>query len=204
MTESKNNKREGIKTTIKQIIEYWKDKHDEKDLLFWWNDADKICWGCGTEKSKNRNLDRCHIIPYSCGGKDIPSNYVLLCNGCHKEGPNILDDELMWDWLKSRKQNSYMGLYNTHNWITALNEYNKIYNTDLMKELCNIAIEKDLTKEVSNLFNSFKSNFNPKDISLHYGEGKINTLTRVGIWKKMYEFIKRYEPEPEYEILIVE
>ena len=70
--------------------------------------AEKRCWRCG----KETELQRCHLIPDSLGGKDEASNIVLLCDKCHKEGPNVADPEIMWDWIKAYAQpNQFMFLF---------------------------------------------------------------------------------------------
>lgn len=61
------------------------------------------CWRCGYIK----DLERCHIIPDSLGGKNIPSNYVLLCNACHQEAPNVNDKKFMFEWIKTTCISSY-------------------------------------------------------------------------------------------------
>ena len=86
-----------IKTTKKQIVDYWDTHADESDLSIDFSEADKRYWRCGCK----RHLQRCHIIPDSLGGKDEPSNFVLLCSRCHLDNPNVADKEIMWDWLKS-------------------------------------------------------------------------------------------------------
>ena len=93
------SKRGNIKTSRKQIIEYWETCQDECELSVDWAEAEERCWRCGCET--NRKLDRCHIIPHALGGKDEPANFVLLCKRCHAEGPNVSDPEIMWDWIKS-------------------------------------------------------------------------------------------------------
>lgn len=40
------------------------------------------CRGCGEEPPRNE-LDVHHLIPRSAGGKDLASNCVTLCDGCH-------------------------------------------------------------------------------------------------------------------------
>lgn len=85
------SKREPIKTPLSEIIAYWAKHVDECGLSVDWAEAERHCWRCGYE----RNLQRCHIIPDSLGGKDEPSNLVLLCKRCHAEGPNVTDPEIM-------------------------------------------------------------------------------------------------------------
>lgn len=113
-----------IKTTLKQIIDYWIENNniDETKLNFDWSDANTHCWNCGDDKYRNSikkaSLERCHIIPHSLGGYDVPSNYVLLCKECHSEAPNISNNNNMWDWIKS----NYMpiSLYGTYRIRKAL------------------------------------------------------------------------------------
>ena len=59
----------------------------------------KNLWRQKNEREKN--LQRCHIIPNSLGGKDEASNLVLLCKRCHADGPNVEDPEIMWDWIRA-------------------------------------------------------------------------------------------------------
>ena len=90
MRQAKN-----IKTTKKQIVDYWADHVSEAGLSIDFSEADKRCWRCGCQ----RTLERCHIVPDSLGGEDTPSNFVLLCKRCHLDNPNVADPQIMWDWL---------------------------------------------------------------------------------------------------------
>ena len=87
-----------IRTTKKQIVEYWEQYVDEK-----------------------RNLERCHIIPRSLNGEDVPSNFVLLCSRCHLNNPNVADPEVMWDWLRAYK----VSFYDTFWIVQGMKEYEK-------------------------------------------------------------------------------
>ena len=95
------------KTTIKQIADYWVKNSNicEMELNFDWSEAETHCWNCGDNKYRKSinkvSLQKCHIIPHALGGKDIPSNYVLLCDRCHSEAPNTSNVNDMWDWIKS-------------------------------------------------------------------------------------------------------
>tara|TARA_R110000782_G_C14523538_1_gene381391 strand:+ start:42 stop:524 length:483 start_codon:yes stop_codon:yes gene_type:complete len=89
----------------KKILEYHYKNTDECVLGC---DADEWhhrCWRCGYI----RNLERCHIIPKSLGGKNTPDNYVLLCNDCHQEAPNVKDETFMFEWI----ENTCISTYNT-------------------------------------------------------------------------------------------
>lgn len=87
----------------------------------------KRCWRCG----KETELQRCHLIPDSLGGKDEASNIVLLCDKCHKEGPNVADPEIMWDWIKAYAQpNQFMFLF-----YQISREYEFIYKRSIKEEI---------------------------------------------------------------------
>ncbi len=95
------------KTTLKQIADYWVKNNNinETQLNFDWSESHTHCWNCGDNKSskskKRPSLERCHIIPRSLNGSDIPSNYVLLCKECHSQAPNTSYENDMWEWIKS-------------------------------------------------------------------------------------------------------
>lgn len=120
-------KRINIKTTKEDIINYWIKFEAECDLNFDWAEAGSICWRCGCKKT----LQCCHIIPYSLGGKDEPSNFVLLCSDCHEAAPNVQSPSFMWDWIKSY----CTPFYNTSGNSQALEEYKRIYHKSFTKEL---------------------------------------------------------------------
>ena len=91
------SEREKIKTTKEQIVDYWIGHEDECGLSVDFAEAHERCWRCGCK----RGLARCHIIPDSLGGRDTPSNFVLLYSRCHLDNPNVADPEVMWDWLRA-------------------------------------------------------------------------------------------------------
>ncbi|MDI1352804.1 MAG: HNH endonuclease signature motif containing protein [bacterium] len=106
-----------------QIIDYWSIRVYEGDLSIDFSEADERCWRCGYKSS----LEKCHIVPHSLGGKDEPSNYVLLCKLCHEENPNVDDPNIMWDWLKAHK----VDFYDTYWVLRGLKEYEFIYGKSL-------------------------------------------------------------------------
>ena len=94
-----------IKTTKKQIIEWGMSNIDECGYGVDASEMNTRCWRCGYE----RNTERCHVIPHSLEGDDVPSNYRLLCHDCHHEAPNVNDPNEMDNWI--RRTN--VGLYDT-------------------------------------------------------------------------------------------
>lgn len=129
LRNAKKKKRSKIKTTKKEIVDYWSRRKDETLLSVDWSEAETRCWRCGY-KSK---LQRCHIIPDSLGGEDTPSNFVLLCGRCHIDAPNVEDENFMWDWIIANKEIFYDTFFQKR----AFKEYEFIYNkkfTDELKE----------------------------------------------------------------------
>jgi len=85
-----------MKTTKKQIVEWGMRNIDECGYGVEASDMDTRCWRCGYE----RTTERCHVIPKSLNGPDVPSNYRLLCHDCHLENPNVNDPTEMDKWIR--------------------------------------------------------------------------------------------------------
>lgn len=178
-----SKQRKPIKTKVKDIINYWIQYKDECDLNFDWSEADKICWRCGYE----RKLYRCHIIPDSLGGKDEPSNLVLLCSQCHEEAPNVEDSQFMWDWIKSL----HTPFYNTSFKIRALEEYEKIYHKRFENELLDRNIITDHA-----LYEFW--NLKVGRTSYHFGHPYGNISTIVGNYKMHLDAFDKKYPNGKY------
>ena len=158
------------KTTKEEICDYWFSRIDESEFSVDASEALERCWRCGYK----RNLERCHIIPKSLGGKDVPSNYVLLCRRCHLENPNVADPDIMWDWLKAYKES----FYDTF-WINrALEEYEKIYKTKFENDI--EPFEKHITsEEAKELINIDMKNL----ATHHFGQSYLNSVTIAGLMR---------------------
>lgn len=169
-------KRGNIKTSRKQIIEYWETRQDECELSVDWAEAGERCWRCGCKT--NRNLDRCHIIPHALGGKDEPSNFVLLCKRCHAEGPNVSDAEIMWDWIKAYG----VAFYDTF-WIhMGLKEYYFIYRRTVREEIDEIIKKSKYNygkEEQDRFIENIPKELNER-VSIHFGQQYLNVATVVG------------------------
>ena len=85
-----------IKTKKQDILDYHYKNTCESNMGCDADEWHRRCWRCGYI----RNLERCHIIPRSLNGSDTPENYVLLCNECHQEAPNVSDKNYMIEWIK--------------------------------------------------------------------------------------------------------
>ncbi len=172
------NKRKPIKTTKKEIVDYWTSKQEETGLSVDWAEADERCWRCGYKKP----LERCHIIPDSLGGKDEPSNLVLLCKRCHIEAPNVEDKNFMWDWIRAYGTS----IYDTFWKIRAQKEYEFIYGKSYIQEL----EDRDILSD-----SDFRRYWNT-DIgktSIHYGHPWYNTSTDAGVLKmRLDAYDKKY------------
>jgi len=131
----RNNGRKNIRTTKKEILNYWIGIQDECGLSVDWAEAHERCWRCGCKS----NLQRCHIIPESLGGKDEPSNLVLLCTRCHIDAPNVESKTFMWDWIRANGTS----IYDTFWKIRAQKEYEFVYGKSFAQEL----IDRDILSD---------------------------------------------------------
>lgn len=178
-----SEKRETIKTTIQQAIDYWSEFVYEDDMSVDWSEADIRCWRCGCQK----HLERCHIVPDALGGKDCPENIVLLCKRCHAEGPNVTDPEIMWDWIKAYK----VPLYGTFWGIKGMKEYEFVYKRKVTEELKHILIQANI-KQGSEEFQKewqFGMDSVMKEASIHFGQPYFNTATIAGMYRMMLKRI---------------
>lgn len=153
--------RKTIKTTKKQIVNYWVQHVDESNLSVDFSEAEERCWRCGCK----RNLERCHIVPVSLGGEDMPSNFVLLCKRCHMDNPNVADPEIMWDWLRAYK----VPFYDTFWVVQGAKEYEKLYQTTWEEELKKRKINAGNLEELRAII---KEQFSKS--SYHFGDPHLN------------------------------
>lgn len=171
------SKRAKIKTKKEEIVSYWAKHQSESGLSVDWSEADQRCWRCGNEKT----LERCHIIPHSLGGKDAPENLVLLCKRCHAEGPNVVDSEIMWDWIKAYA----VPFYTTFWGCKGLREYRFIYGHSFENALIYIAKHSKTKKDEMEIVEYVKEKvYNPSIKSgIHFGQNYKNTATLAGIYR---------------------
>lgn len=173
------NKREPIKTPLSEIIAYWEKRVDECDLSVDWAEAESHCWRCGYE----RNLERCHIVPDSLGGKDEPSNLVLLCKRCHAEGPNVTDPEIMWDWIRAYG----VPFYGTFWPIRGMKEYQFIYHKPIRQELADILTCAGVTPDSEEAMEVTKAYIQKmyQQASFHFAQPYFNTATIAGVFRML-------------------
>lgn len=162
---------EKFTTTVKNIVDYYMTYLSEEDLGVDLSEIHRRCWHCG-DISK---LYRCHIIPSSAGGEDVSSNFVLLCRRCHEQAPNCTDKKIMFDWLKADSSQ----IYNLYWGVQILALYDKIYNTDFLREYKKRdMIDSQLLKSI--IYKKFN------DIKMHIGSGHINFSTWMGLFKMAF------------------
>ena len=174
--------REAMKTTSKQIVDYWFEHSSDHIIGVEWEDAMEYCWRCACK----RRLQRCHIIPDSLGGKDEPSNMVLLCETCHSEGPNVDDPEVMWDWISAYR----VPFYDTFWIVQGMKEYEYIYGTPMEKDVCNVlglAGTGELSKDI---IRKYLEGAMPRS-SIHFGQSYPNAATMAGTLRIMVKTIAK-------------
>lgn len=184
-----------IKTKKEEIVRYWffDQLVDECGLSVDAFEAHERCWRCGCEY----NLHRCHIIPESLGGKDEPSNLVLLCHKCHLENPNVSDPEIMWDWIRAYGTPFYDTFWD----IIGMKEYSLIYNKNLISEFDDLGITD--REEINKIMKFYLPKL-LKKTTHHYGNPYINVATIAGVYrmlvkelaKKMNKELKDFRDHP--------
>ena len=143
-------KRTSIKTTKEQIIK-WAIPNLGDTLGVDASEMHSHCWRCGYENNIVGSTERCHVIPDSLGGKDIPSNYRLLCHSCHKENTNVNDPAAMDKWIKETMVTCYntfwkiREIYNSI-WEDVTNHWGEKLNKTTKKWMVN-EFNKRLEKE---------------------------------------------------------
>lgn len=159
---------QNIKTSKKEIVDYWFSIVDECGLSVDASEAHERCWRCGYKRS----LERCHIIPNSLGGEDTASNLILLCHRCHLENPNIANKEIMWDWLRAYSTT----LYDTF-WVKqGMKEYEFIYGKSIEEEF----VERSIT-DASKFNEIFREQM--KKTTFHFGHPYLNSATMAGVFR---------------------
>lgn len=170
-------KRDDIKTSKKECIEYWKKHINESEIGTDWDTADCRCWRCG----RQADLQRCHIIPDALGGKDEASNIVLLCDKCHEEGPNVEDSEIMWDWIKAyARPNEHMYLF-----AQIEREYEYIYKRSLREEV--EFFSRFLGGEEINKMVALKILDASQHATNHFGKPFLSVMNGVGILRMYFK-----------------
>ena len=175
MRQAKN-----IKTTKKQIVDYWAEHVSEAGLSIDFSEADKRCWRCGCQ----RTLERCHIVPDSLGGEDTPSNFVLLCKRCHLDNPNVADPQIMWDWLHAYA----VPFYDTFWQLQGAEEYEKIYSVSLNDEFRARGLTAENEREFQELLQKQISK-----TSYHFGDPHLNIATLAGLYRMAFKELDRIQ-----------
>jgi hypothetical protein len=84
----------------------------EKIIAYWlkaWpsfvDDPDEpACFACHiiTDDEGWPRLQRCHIVAHSIGGAALESNFVILCEDCHRAAPMTDDRSILLAWVHER------------------------------------------------------------------------------------------------------
>ena len=120
LTTTPENPKKSYTKWIKECWYYHSQHINEIDVAPDWGEWEtdwNMCWCCGQRTSR---LQRCHIVPKSLGGTFEPHNIVPLCGACHDEAPDVIDKNVMFEWIKEQ-QNPVTGL--------GLGRYWHLYDT---------------------------------------------------------------------------
>src|SRR5204862_5768142 len=106
-------------TKHEDTLTHWSANHDQCGLGVDCAEAHERCCRCAYKTS----LHRCHIVPDSLDGPDLPSNLVLLCSRCHREAPNHTNPKYMWLWLRA----TCISFYDTYWTQRGIEEFEKMF-----------------------------------------------------------------------------
>jgi ribosomal protein L37E len=172
------SKRDPIKTTLGEIVDYWASREDECGLSVDWAEAHERCWRCGYKS----NLERCHIIPDSLGGSDSPHNLVLLCRRCHRESPDVNDPSFIWRWLRAHA----VPLYDTYWTIRGMDEFERLFKRKPFADISD-GFSDDKMKEILST--------HMRDVVHHFGEGRLNPATIAWILARVEQQITNFRSQ---------
>ena len=162
------SKRDRIRTTTAEIVDYWSRCETECGLSVDWTDAHKRCWRCG----RKTKLQKCHIVPDALGGLDAPDNFVLLCLRCHREAPDVADKAFMWIWLRKYA----VTFYDTDWIIRGYSEFEKIFGRSPFANLSENIPEAALKDAIKK--------YRRKAI-IHFGEGRPSPSTVAWLFSQI-------------------
>jgi hypothetical protein len=161
-------------TPIKAIVDYWTPHEDECGLAIDWAEAHERCWRCGYKS----NLEKCHIIPDSLWGPDVPSNFVLLCKRCHREAPNIKDPRFMWIWMRA----TCVPFYDLYWTFRGFLEFETMFGRMPFSgpDFKHIDVKEVVEVHLKDMLD---------EAIIHFGEGRLNPATIASIIAKIEESI---------------
>lgn len=175
--EVSNKRKQHVGPSLEGIAEYWRNDARFQKLCIPIEDASGICWRCGSK----RDLQRCHIIPDSLGGRDEEANYVILCSHCHAEGPNISDKEIMFDWVSS-----YRARYGEDYWPNvARAEYQRVYGKSVQEEVVDLLERDHLSAPLDKALVELELLANEASTQAihHFGQSWYNDATAAGLYR---------------------
>ena len=116
-----------------KVVEYWARRVCETEIGTDWDVATFHCWRCG---KKDHKLELAHIVPKvltkekKSSTSECESNLVLLCKDCHKAAPDVIDESVIWNWIKRTTK----GSWELFRLDEISKEFENMYGEDLMKD----------------------------------------------------------------------
>jgi hypothetical protein len=120
------------------IAKAWAAIFDENGSVPWrdgfWDYEEPECWACRRYADswttwEKTSLQRCHVMPSANGGRDNPTNLVLMCRRCHEDSPDTDLPDLIFEWMRL-KPKMILGRITPNEWQRT-------------SELCQTAVSKN-------------------------------------------------------------
>lgn len=185
-------KYDNIKTSAKEIVEYWQKQDTFVAMIDEVEEATDYCWRC----FKKAVTKHCFIVDPAMGGKDEPSNFMLLCEECCAEAPDVSDPAIIWDWLAA-----YQEFFDDNTFMAAgSREYGFIYGHSFQNEVNELfaqAMENKMSRREFDIgFQKCMQQIVSREIA-HWESTESNAATVAGILRMT---LKKYAAENGLEL----
>lgn len=119
--------------------------------------ATHSCWGCGYCGQSFRP-SRAHIKAVVFGGTYDPENYILLCDVCHREQPDAVSLEVLFEWLIRREAWLVRSMRKIHEISDAIQSISKKRGAeDMVEKYCDMLDLKNPVNHITEVLRHSQS-----------------------------------------------
>ena len=156
---------------IKTISESFEKISPDEYVRVIYDWGEPCCWGCDkpiigkyeenrestedvdfqkvwNDKYVARHLNRCHIVPRTLGGEDVPDNLFLMCKDCHEKSPDTVNSGSFFRWVYDQRKTHTFGAYKPQIVFERVQEILSRRGLDIsIEDLANAICDRDLSYE---------------------------------------------------------
>lgn len=119
-------------------------------------------------------------------GRRYSFQYYITLRTLSREGANVNDPDVMWDWITAYRT----PLYDAFWYIRALKEYEFIYKKPFEQEICDILAQANLPPPSTGQLRPYVFSA-MNQASVHFDQGLPNTATLAGACRMVRKSIAR-------------